>query len=161
MVKLRLFFRQLTFVNKVMVGLALSMGAFLGYQFLGHWQRQCWAAVVNDQAGYPARLLRGVLLASNGDEVTLEDPGHELSSSSSDNGMLLKSNWDYDNAELSAHLQRPPRRLRLAWASVREQAFYRGEFDLPAGRVDSLFAQVLATGHWRRVLPAGPDLWLR
>ncbi|WP_190242650.1 DUF2931 family protein [Hymenobacter lapidiphilus] len=126
------------------------MGLFLLYSPLAYreWQRQYWAGVVIDESNYPARLIVGSLAATNGEQVKIQDPGNDENSKSSNDGKYMNYNWNFDEW-LAASFQLPPRQLQLTWASIPERRFYRGNFALPAGRVDSVFALAETNPAWR------------
>jgi hypothetical protein len=83
-------------------------------------------------------LLEGGFTSSGGEPTPLAEG---LVRAETDSIYSGGPSFPYELAEDEDALRLVPRRLAVAWFSVRERRFYRGSFALPQARIDSLFAR--------------------
>ena len=138
------FFRDFTWANKLLLGLAVATAGFIVAHKLAYrgWQRQYWSTDVCGEPTDRFALLNGGFDCDGDRYVSLynDDTWVRLVSDSvaafgPDNAYYPSLKGSDENA-----FRLPPRTLEITWYSWRENHFYQGTFTLPAARIDSLCA---------------------
>lgn len=138
------FFRDFTWVNKLMLVLALVTAGFIVEPKLAYrgWQRQYWGT---DVCGAPTDrfvLVEGAFRTVGGEYVPLYrgNPWVRLTTDSVYSAGPSSVYYPSSDSDDEKALRLPPRNLRVAWFAWGENCFYQGEFTLPEARIDSLCA---------------------
>lgn len=137
MVKPPRFLRDFTWVNKLLLALAVLQVALMAAPVLRYqrWARQYWSTDAVGTSGGLFALLDGSFTAP-GDYAPLALGSVRVEADS----ISSAGPSPYELTEHEDALRRVPRQLDVAWFSLRERRFYRGTFTLPRARIDSLFA---------------------
>lgn len=137
------FFRDFTWANRLLVGLAVGLLSFMGAKRLAErgWQRQYWRVGVCSPQKNMFTLLSGDLILDDDYALPLDEDRLKFDDTTPICQPCENFSLGYRQ---ETNVLLPPATLDLAWASLSERRFYRGTFGLPKARIDSLFARYRA-----------------
>ncbi|TDO24306.1 DUF2931 family protein [Pedobacter duraquae] len=99
------------------------------------WNKMTWGTAVSDRYLWPMMVSTARFITPDGLSIEVSEFGHEQY-------YPLSGKWGVGNGENHGNNEPLPLKLSIDWLSLREKTWYKGAFELPEARLDSLFKAV-------------------